>query len=301
MTPRKPKKVLHREPRIRKGRFFTFDDTLMRYEIVGEGPPLLFCYGLVCNQQSFRYQRDYFSKNYQCIFFDYRGHQSLRHVQTSSRNAWQNIARDIHGLVTHLDLKNVTLVGHSMGVNTSFHFYLKYPSRVNAMIWINGVLSNPFRTMFRNKFSNVGFSFLRDIYLNHPDIFDFGWGLLTKNKWVPTLLTVPMGFNMVLSDHRDMDNYIEGVIDTPYTTLFEHLIQWQKRDDHKYLKKIKNTPVLICAGEKDVITPIEEQRKISNRLRNCTFVKVPQGSHNAHLDMPSYVNHKMNQFLKNLG
>ena len=51
----------------------SFDGTRLFYSIEGKGPPLIFCYGLVCSSLHWTYQIEYFRKNYQAIWFDYRG------------------------------------------------------------------------------------------------------------------------------------------------------------------------------------------------------------------------------------
>jgi len=284
--------------RVTKGTFKSFDGTQIYYEVFGSGRPVVFCYGLVCNMLSFRHQLAYFKKKYQCIFFDYRGHARLLNRPPANKGVFQTVARDIRSLMTHLGVQKVSLVGHSMGVNTSFYFAARYPSRVQSLTWINGTLANPFAYMFKNEYSEFGFELIKEAYLNYSQAFAVFWKLFTSFKLLPTLLTVPFGFNVMLSQKRDMENYIHGVMTTPHDTIMAYLIQLSRLNGLDQLKKIQNIPVLICAGANDWITPLKIQEALANQLPQCTFVKVPRGSHNVHLDMPQVVNLKIEKFLK---
>src|SRR5690606_12357945 len=63
-------------PEIQHGYIKSFDGTRLFYSIEGQGKPLVFCYGLVCSSLHWTYQIDYFRRNFQTVWFDYRGHQN---------------------------------------------------------------------------------------------------------------------------------------------------------------------------------------------------------------------------------
>ena len=134
-------------PQARHGYFSAKDGTRIFYSIEGQGPPLVFCYGLVCSSLHWTYQIDFFRKNYQTIWFDYRGHQNSDMPKDMSTLSLETIAEDMHTLFEELQLKDAVVLGHSMGVNIVLEFYRRYPERVRAMVLANGTSKQPFETL----------------------------------------------------------------------------------------------------------------------------------------------------------
>ncbi len=92
----------------------SFDGVQIRYESHGQGrTALLFVHGFSCNRRHWDNQVDVFSENYHVVTLDLAGHgESGR-----DRNVWDipGFGEDIASVVRELDLKDVVLVGHSMG------------------------------------------------------------------------------------------------------------------------------------------------------------------------------------------
>ncbi|MFP3441904.1 alpha/beta hydrolase, partial [Pantoea sp. SIMBA_133] len=65
------------------------------------------------SRRFFKKQLPYFRQKYRAISLDLRGHGQSSHVQTGHTVA--NYARDIKKFIDELHLKEVTLVGWSMG------------------------------------------------------------------------------------------------------------------------------------------------------------------------------------------
>src|SRR3712207_5900959 len=95
------------------GFFKTFDGTRLFYSVEGSGPPLVFCYGLVCSKLHWSYQMDYFRKNHTIIWFDYRGHHRSDNPESPDQLTIANIAHDLEFLFKELKLSKATLLGHS--------------------------------------------------------------------------------------------------------------------------------------------------------------------------------------------
>ncbi len=290
-----------RPVKLERGYFKSKDGARIYYEVEGHGRHLVFCYDLLCNMESFRFQRAYFREHHQCIFMDYRGHEnSIRHPP-SRTNAIEKTIHDLSHLLKHLGHKSAAFIGHSYGVNVTARFGMAYPSQVSAMVWINGLLDNPFGTMFRRQYVDKLISMIKPIYLYYPHHFEAAWRRLVKSSWIPYLLTAPLGFNVMLAHNQDIRNYVEGIARTPYTTFMEVLLQLNKLKDTKRMHKLKQVPVLICAGEKDVVTPHEHQKALIELLPKGEFKTIADARHNAHLERPHYVNKTIHRFLKQHG
>jgi non-heme chloroperoxidase len=78
------------------------------------GSPIFFSHGWPLNADSWDRQLFYLaSQGFRCVAYDRRGHG--RSEQTWEGNNVDTWADDIGQIIDHLDLKGLTLVGHSTG------------------------------------------------------------------------------------------------------------------------------------------------------------------------------------------
>lgn len=94
--------------------FETHDGTRLAYEDYGQGRPIVFVASSMLCSDMWEYQIPHFvERGYRCIALDRRGHG--RSDRPSSGYDLDTGADDLAVLIEHLDLREVTLVGHSMG------------------------------------------------------------------------------------------------------------------------------------------------------------------------------------------
>ncbi len=102
------------------------------YEVQGNGPPLVFAHGSGGNHLSWWQQVPFFSRHYKCITFDHRSFGlSKDNYESEGRRAF---ADDLKGLLDHLGIDQVAVVGHSMGVRTGVGFTMRNPARVKGLV-----------------------------------------------------------------------------------------------------------------------------------------------------------------------
>ncbi len=102
------------------------------YEEHGSGAPLVFVHGWTGSGAVWGTQVPYFSKEYRVITLDLRSHgNSSKPLQG---NTMPQYARDLKNFIDKLGLRNVTLVGHSMGVAVLLDYYRQFgPSNLRAL------------------------------------------------------------------------------------------------------------------------------------------------------------------------
>lgn len=97
------------------------------YEVYGNGPvTLLFIHGSFIDQTYWAGQVAYFKNKYTVITVDLAGHGQ----SGTERERWtiESMADDIVYLVKELALKNVILIGHSMGADIALIVATRYPA-----------------------------------------------------------------------------------------------------------------------------------------------------------------------------
>lgn len=110
------------------------------YELHGSGEPLVLLHGNGEDSSYFIHQIAYFSKTYQVIVMDTRGHgkSEFGHKYLN----FELFAKDVYALLQHLHIQKANILGFSDGGNTAMAFALKYPQCVSSLI-LNGADYDP--------------------------------------------------------------------------------------------------------------------------------------------------------------
>lgn len=109
--------------------FKTGDGIRLSYTQTGpkHGQPLLFITGWRQTAAEWSKQADYFSSaGFRVTTFDMRGHGDSEEPTFGYRLS--RFAADLNDLLTHLNLKKVTVIAHSMGCSVSWAFWDQYPA-----------------------------------------------------------------------------------------------------------------------------------------------------------------------------
>src|SRR5439155_19655473 len=98
---------MRRTGRLRRG------DAEIYYEVIGDGPPIVFAHGLGGNHLSWWQQLAHFARTHTCVAFAHRGFPPSSTVP--GNRAPDAYADDLAALIDELRLQDVALVGQSMG------------------------------------------------------------------------------------------------------------------------------------------------------------------------------------------
>ena len=99
---------------------------------------MVFNYGLVCSNFHWEKQIEYFDRQgFSILIYDYRGHYQSSGKHNYDNITFRQLALDLSELLEHIGLTNVTLLGHSMGVNVCLEFARLYPEKASRMILIS--------------------------------------------------------------------------------------------------------------------------------------------------------------------
>ncbi|MCP1510656.1 MULTISPECIES: alpha/beta fold hydrolase [Pseudomonas] len=119
--------------------FVAKDGTQIYFKDWGSGKPVLFSHGWPLDADMWEYQMEYLSsRGFRTIAFDRRGFG--RSDQPWTGNDYDTFADDIAQLIEHLDLKDVTLVGFSMGGGDVARYIARHGSaRVAGLVLLGAV------------------------------------------------------------------------------------------------------------------------------------------------------------------
>lgn len=282
------------------GYFKSFDGTRIYYESRGEGPPLVLCYGIGCLINHWRNQIKAFSNNYQVITFDYRAHHKSAAPQDRSQISIDALARDLHALMDHLQITKASVWGHSFGTQVILRAYDINPNYFQSLVFINGFASDPIAGMFGTNIASRIFELLKSGFDQAPETLSYLWKLAINNALTVHLTALLGGFNLNLTQLKDVEIYTRGVAAmdlNAFLTLFENMMNYDARPIFDRV----TVPTLIISGKNDSVTPQSYQEDMHKKILNSQFLLVPYGSHCTQLDLPDYVNLRVEKFLQGLG
>lgn len=284
----------------RHGTFRSHDGTKLFYSVEGSGgPPLVFCYGLVCSSLHWTYQIDHFQKNYEVVWMDYRAHQNSKAPKDLKSLTIENLASDLLLLLDRLHIPQAVLVGHSLGSSVILEAYRQSPSRVAGLVLSNGTARRPLESMFHMNAFQGAFKLLRRAHERSPLLISALWKAQNINPLAKHLVAHG-GFNPRLSAEGDIKKYIEQVSEMD-PKVFLHLIEaYDSYDATAWLHSIE-APTLIIAGEKDHMIPLHQQRLLHQLIPGSRLEIIRQGSHCPQMDLPGIVNLKIERFLEEMG
>jgi pimeloyl-ACP methyl ester carboxylesterase len=115
------------------------DGVPIAYDVRGLGQAtLIFVHGWSCDRTSWSSQVDAFASDYRVVALDLAGHGA----SGRSRTTWSiaNFANDVVAVIDALDVRNVILVGHSLGGPVALEAALLRPDRVTAVVGVDTFL-----------------------------------------------------------------------------------------------------------------------------------------------------------------
>lgn len=155
--------------------FVTSDGVKLHYTVSGEGPPMVFVPGWTMPAWVFAPQIEYFSGTHRVIAFDPRS-QGESAIARSGHEPRRR-ARDIAELIKKEKLKNVVLVGWSLGVIDSLAYTRYHGTReLGALVLIDSGVgvgpkpkSNSFVDELKKDRENVVDDFVRGMFATLQD------------------------------------------------------------------------------------------------------------------------------------
>ena len=244
--------------------FSASDGASLFYRRWGAGSPVVFLHGWALNSEAWQSQMIALSQQgLSCIAYDRRGHG--RSDDPGEGYDYDSLADDLNALMERLDLREATLVGHSMGNGESVRYLTRHGGgRVARLAMIAPALPFILRTP-----DNPGGP-------NERGQLD-AWRGAWKNNYVEWLSqAVPAAFGADGSPDRiqwAMRMMLQCTIQAAIGTN----VASAETDFRNELPQIK-VPTLIIHGDEDVSTPLEATGRKVAQLIAGSQLKVYQGA-----------------------
>lgn len=212
---------------------------------------------------------------YQTIVFDQRGHGKSTIGKDGITSA--SMASDYHSIITHFDLKDVILVGHSMGGFLSMKFLISYPElqhkAINGLVLMATFAGDIYKNNIQNKLQLplIKSGILQKIIKWKPIGNAFAKSLLGKNPDAELVRVVPEIF--LKQDHSKLLPILEAFGAENY---------------YPELHKI-TLPTAVVIGTKDATSPPFHTDDLVKMIPNATRIDVLDKGHCLNAEAPNEI------------
>jgi non-heme chloroperoxidase len=267
----------------------TKDGTEIYYKDWGNGPVVTFSHGWPLSSDAWDGQMLFLLQNgFRVVAHDRRGHG--RSSQTSSGNDMNGYANDLAAVIETLDLKDVTLVGHSTGGGEVVRYIGSYGTkRVAKAVLIAAVPPIMLKTAANPEglpmevFDNMRTGLMKDRSQFYKDLAIQFYG---ANR---TGAKVSQGV---------LDQFWLWSMQAGLKNAYESIKAFSETDFTEDLKKI-DVPTLVMHGEDDQIVPVKDAAVKSARLiKGAKEIYYPGAPHGLTATLQDQVNADLMAFLR---
>ncbi|MBV2159540.1 alpha/beta hydrolase [Achromobacter denitrificans] len=267
----------------------TTDGTQIYYKDWGEGPVVTFSHGWPLNADAWDGQMHFLARNgFRVIAHDRRGHG--RSSQPSSGNDMNGYADDLAQLIDALDLKDITMVGHSTGGGEVARYIGRHGTKRVARAVLIGAVPP---VMLKSAANPEGLPI---------EVFDgIRAGVEGDRSQFYKDLAIPF-----YGANRPGAQVSQGLLDqfwlwgmqSGQKNAYECVKAFSETDFTEDLKKI-DVPTLFMHGEDDQIVPVHDSAKKAARLvKTAKEIYYPGAPHGLTATMQDRINADLLAFLR---
>ncbi len=247
--------------------FKTQDGTQIYYKDWGKGKPVLFSHGWPLDADMWDSQLNFLAeRGYRVIAFDRRGFG--RSDQPWEGYNYDTFASDINDLINHLDLRDVTLVGFSMGGGDVTRYIGNYGSERVAGLVLLGAVTPIFgktadypQGVEKSVFDGIKAGLRNDRAQFIKDFAAPFYGTNQGQKVSDGVLTQTLNIALLAS--------LKGTLDC--------VTAFSETDFRPDAAKV-DVPTLVIHGDADQIVPFETTGKVAAETINNAQLKVYPGA-----------------------
>jgi non-heme chloroperoxidase len=243
--------------------FETRDHATLFCKDWGTGKPVVFVHSWSLNSDMWQYQMIHLSgQGLRCIAYDQRGHG--RSSQPGYGYDYETLADDLASLLEQLDLREVTLIGHSMGCGEIVRYLSRHGSSRVARVVLIGT-ATPFALKTPDNPDGVDRATLDKFRASWAKDFPKWLGDNARPFFVPE--TSPEMMQWVIG--MCLQSSLKALIDC---------FNANTETDFRAELPAITVPTLVIHGDADVSQPIEQRRRRTAQLIPGSQFKLYEGA-----------------------
>ena len=253
----------------------------------GSGPPVVFTHAWGLRSDQWDYQIPALADaGLRCVLYDRRGHG--RSDRPASGYDFDTLADDLAAVIDHFDLRDVTLIGHSLGTRELVRYLTRHgDARITRM-----VLVAPTTPQLRRSAENPdGWD---------PAMLDANYAAVAANvpQWCASFEAAGPYFGSSPGSSPGLVDWtIRMIVNTPLRVLLKTLQLNTNVNMAGELQKIQ-VPTLVLHGDQDASAPIQlTGRKTADLLSDAALRVYPGAGHGLYASDHQAVNADILRFI----
>jgi pimeloyl-ACP methyl ester carboxylesterase len=274
------------------------DGTRLFFTDRGEGPAIVLLDGLSCDGFIWRYLEPHFAQTHRIVHPHHRGHgRSATPLDVNARI--EDLVDDLEVVRREAGLRNLVIMGHSMGVQVALEYTRRRPSRVVGLVGICGSHGRVLSTFQNTDRIALLLPIMRRAYENNPERLRWLW------ENFPVRFTYQMALatrqvNPVLVHRPDVYIYLRHIRRVDIGLFLSLVKSLHEHDASTYMHTL-GAPALVIAGEYDTFTPPSVAERMASAVPDSEYLLVRGGTHSAAIEMPELTNLAIERFLFRIG
>jgi 2-hydroxymuconate-semialdehyde hydrolase len=280
-------RLLHQDLASPDDHFVTVDGFRMRYQVKGEGTPLILIHGFASSIVTWHRNIDDLARDHRVYAIDLKG-WGLSDKPSDGDYSLLAQAHHLRTFMLEMGIERAVLVGHSMGGTVCAHFAIEYPAAVLGIVLIDPagarrfpylwLLSRALDVPVLRRWMRLGMQYA----MSNESLISSG---MPRAYYNPAFLTPEMKASLLAPFHT------EGFDDA--------FIKFSR--DMRHIKLHGRThrvqcPTLIVWGEHDLVVPPVDGRYFVEQIQNSRLVILPNAGHLPHDEQADTVNALIREF-----
>lgn len=263
-------------------KLLTVDDIVLRYQISGDGAPVVLIHGWGNSLESWHFLFPELSDDYTVIRYDRRGFGQSSGIPDLSLDPI-----DLKNLLDSLNIEKPVVIGHSQGAESALRYALAFPERLSGLVLFGCSAPEGFGLPWNGPDAlpanlvqiarDEGLDAMRAKFSGHP----IGKGAVAGSEGLEIMRSMFYSYKA-----KDLLNTTPSVNATP-------------PPDIRRLTEV-SVPTLVVTGELEMPYFKIVADALAYGIKDAKRVVVPGGGHSVHLQKPELFNVEIKTFLESL-
>lgn len=273
---------------------------------------VVFSHGYCLSQDSWHFQRAALRGVVRCVYWDQRSHgrsgRGAGQLADGTPVSIDQLGRDLKAVIDAAAPEGpLVLVGHSMGGMTTMALADHFPELIRERVVGVALVGTSSGRLGSVNFGLpvAGMNAVRRVLPGVLKALGSQAELVEKGRRATADLFAGIIKRYSFSS-KDVDpaisRFAERMIEsTPIDVVAEFYPAFAEHDKTEALKHFAELPVLVLAGDKDLVTPSEHSEVIADLLPDAELVLVPDAGHLVMLEHPEVVTDRLADLLARTG
>jgi pimeloyl-ACP methyl ester carboxylesterase len=275
------------------------DGTSISWYHLGRGAPVVLAGGLLGRYVVWRSIWDALADRYRFIGWDYRGLWGSSRPSDFDRFSLDWHAEDQRCAMDEAGVERALLVGWSTGVQVNFEFYRRWPERVAAMVAICGTYGRAFEGALGWSGTQHVIPRAAQAATEMRELVSSTLGRLAGSRRLVQYLKLT-GAVAPTADEEALLTMANELADLDVPA-FMAVVRCMEEQDATELLEHVTVPVLVLAGDRDVLVPLRVARKMARRIPEAELTVLPGATHYAPIEYPELISLRVEKFLRDIG